>query len=761
MSVTNKFYIGQIGGSGLQTDLKPYAIPDEAFAELNNAYIFRGRVRKRFGEQLMRGTAAQIPGFEQIQSRLKVKIGTTNGSGNLSVTVPGSTFAAGQAFSCGDEFFTVSQTGTPAVMLTTGAATTHTYNTTTGAVVINGSHAATDVYFFPATPVMGLDTYERPEVNAEQVIGFDTQFAYEFAANGWERMDTEAAPGDALWTGSNSDFFWGTNWRGSTSAQTYFFVTNYHVGTNAGDSDSIRYWNGTQWASYTPGFSSGTATNLILTSRIILPFKDRLVLLNVVENTGGGAGTNATYVNRCRYSWNGDPTNATAFYEDLSGAGGYIDAPTKQAIVTAQFLKDRLIVYFEASTWELAYTGNQVLPFVWQQINTELGAESTFSQVPFDKVVLGVGNVGIHACTGNNVDRIDEKIPDEVFRIHNDNNGVERVAGIRDYYTEMVYWTFPSEDRSTDFPFNNRILTYNYKTGSWGFNDDSITAFGYFQTTIDGTLGGLTWAECNMNWEDAGFPWRSAILQAKFKNVIAGNQEGYTFIINPDLYANCPALQVSNATYTTLFTITLNIVNHNLDNGDYVKLENMNGLVITNPDGDVVDSIILMVQDALSSPNQVVLRATNVGFTGTYTGAGTLTRVTPINFKTKQFNFYGDSGRNTYISKVDFLVDRTAGGECTVNFGISSSPFGSILGGQITGALMGDYVLETSPYALSPLEQQQDRLWHPVFFQADGQYVQFFFYLNEDQSMDEDIAESNFELHAMIIYSQPTSYRLG
>ena len=97
------------------------------------------------------------------------------------------------------------------------------------------------------------------------------------------------------------------------------------------------------------------------------------------------------------------------------------------------------------------YTGNQVLPFIWQKINTELGAESTFSVVPFDKVILGVGNVGIHACNGANVERIDDKIPDEVFRIHNENEGVQRVYGIRDYDVEMVYWTFPSQEENSTF----------------------------------------------------------------------------------------------------------------------------------------------------------------------------------------------------------------------------------------------------------------------------------------------------------------------
>ena len=85
----DRFYIGQIDGQGLQSDLKPYAIPDNAFAELNNAYVFRGRVRKRFGSKLMIGTVSATSGLEQIQSRLKINIGTTDGAGNFAGVVPG------------------------------------------------------------------------------------------------------------------------------------------------------------------------------------------------------------------------------------------------------------------------------------------------------------------------------------------------------------------------------------------------------------------------------------------------------------------------------------------------------------------------------------------------------------------------------------------------------------------------------------------------------------------------------------------------
>lgn len=743
----DRFYIGQLDGSGLQSNLKPYAIPDNAFTELNNAYVFRGRVKKRFGSKLMRGTQGTISGLEQIQSRFKINIGTSNPvTGSFPATVvPGVAGNIGCAFSIGNNFFTVYQAA--GAMLTTGAAT-GTYVVATGTVTVTGdsvNNLNLPVYYYPSLPVMGLVTHEKPSTSVEDIIGFDTQFAYQFLANGWERLGT------AIWTGNNSKFFWGSNWRGISSADTYIFITNYNAGTNLTDSDTIKYWNGTVWTNLNPIFSSATATNTIVTARIIIPFKDRLVLLNVVENTGAAPGVNAAYVNRCRFSWNGSPVDATAFYEDTPGKGGYIDAPTKEAIITAQFLKDRLIVYFESSTWELVYTGNQILPFLWQQINTELGAESTFSQVPFDKVVLGVGNVGIHACNGSNVDRIDDKIPDEVFKIHNDNNGIERVAGIRDYYTEMVYWTFPSENRTVDYPFNNRILTYNYKNGNWAFNNDSITTFGYFQSVVGGTSIGVTWGELNIPWSEADFAWNSATLQAKFKSVVAGNQEGYTFIIDSELGANSPSLQITDLAYSSGFAAVITAINHNFTVGDYVKIQNAHG--VTGLNG-------LIRQIAAILPDSFIIDAIGVTITGTYTGGGTITRVTPIDFKTKQYNFYGEDGRNAYISKIDFFVDRTTSGQCTVDFYISSSDYGMITQAQETGAITGNSILETSPYALAPFEQQQNRLWHPVYFYGEGETVQFRFYLTDLQIKNVNIAESNFELHAMIINSVATGQRI-
>jgi len=758
MARIDRFLIAPIN-SGMQTDLKPWIIPDDAFQTLDNAYVFRGRVVKRFGAQLMQGSTAPTPGFEQLQSRFRINVGTTDGNGDITTMagdVPGIIFNVGQMFSIGNQIFTVVALGTPANMLISGTATSATYNTTTGVVTITGAAATTDLFFYPAQPVMGLINLEQQNVNDELIFGFDTQFSYQFTVNGWNRLGT------VVWKGTNSDYFWGYNYRGTDAGIANLFVTNYNAGATLTDSDPMYYWDpvGSTWTAFQPIFNSAASTNTILTAKIIVPFQNRLILLNVVENTGMSPGTNKVYVNRCRYSQNGNPVTTDAFYENVAGKGGFIDLPIGEAIITAQFLKNRLIVYCESSTWELAYTGNQILPFVWQQINTELGAESTFSQVPFDKFVLGVGNVGIHACNGSNVERIDDKIPNAVFDIHNENNGVKRVYGIRDYYVEMVYWSFPDTSRTSESPFNNKVLVYNYKNGSWAFNDDSITAFGYYQASAN---EGDTWATRPGTWLTATETWNSGVapLQAKFRSVIAGNQEGFTFIVNPDVARNSPALQITNMTKVGNL-VTIVCINHNLQpgfadgdlgvaQGDYIQIENCIGITGLSADAIYyVNSVIDQNTFDIIEPN----------FAGAYLGGGTISRVSNIKIQTKQYNFYSDSGRNAMINKVDFLVDKTTNGEITVDYSIASSGMSQLVQGQLNGSLLGNGVLDTKPYDLVPFEQTQTRLWHPIYPMAEGECIQLNIYFTQRQIMTVNIAYSDFEMHAMIFYASATSSRL-
>lgn len=733
----DKFLIAPIG-TGLERDMEPWMIPDDAFSTLTNAYVWRGRVRKRFGSSLLVGATVPSSGTAQLFSRLRIQVGTI--AAPVS-PVPGIKFNIGQQFSAGGQIFTVWQNGAPAAMLATGPGT-GTFDTTNGnfALAGTGLAGATPIYWYPAEPVMGFANYQFGTINTLPTFAYDTQFAYQWTGSAWARLGT------AVWTGSNSQFFWSENYHGITDDTVFLFTTNFK--TN-GTPDPIRYWDGAAWNNFQPQYGP-SANDIILTARIILSYKGRLLLFNTFEQINGAPVTSEPFVNRCRFSAVGDPTAANAWRVDIPGNGNFIDAYTKEQIVTAQIIKDRVIVFFENSTWELVYTNNQLFPFLWQQINVELGAESTFSVVPFDKALLTVGNVGIHACNGANVERIDKKIPDEVFEIHNQNDGVFRVAGIRDFTTEMVYWTFPTADRTdVSAVFPNNVLVYNYATGSWAFNVDSFTAFGYLNQTVN-----HTWENTDLEWQEYNAQWDGGPNQSNFRDIVAGNQEGFTCIIDPDTNRNAPSLQITNMTFSgNLLTVTA--INHNLSIIDtssntsyYVVIENAQGM-------NNVNDRIFPVNTVPTADTFTILILDNLP-TGTYTGGGTVALVSNINILTKQFNPYIDQAQNVFLAKVDFCVTKTTHGEILVDYFTSSAELSTVIEAAATASITGNNILETRPYLDVPFEQLQNRLWHTVYFQSVGECIQLRFFMTLVQITDPNIAWSDFVLQGMILYTQPS-----
>lgn len=702
-------------GSGIRRDLEPFLIPEDSFETLEDAYVWRGRLKKRWGYSLM--------GASQLESRLRIQIDTTDGSGAASGTVPGATFGIGQMFSIGSEIFTVNATGTPATLLATGSSS-GTFNTSTGAYVFSGAALTTPVYYYPSTPVMGLLVRENDSTNAQDTIGFDTQFAYRRVANAWQRLGT------ALWTSSNSDFFWSCNYRGANPYDTNFYVVNGKA-LSAG-SDGINYIpdGSTTWTNLRPQLDSG-ASRFLEGARIILPFKDRLIVLNTLETDGAVR----TFNQRCRFSQNGDPTTAaTSWLDDTPGRGGYIDAPTKEEIITAQVLRDRLIVYFEGSTWELVYTKDSILPFYWQQIDGELGAESTFSIIGFDRAAVGVGNRGIHACDGVNVKRIDPQIPDEVFRIHNGNDGIKRVYGIRDYVPEMTYWTFPSSDEDPTFP--DRVLVYNYSGSTWAIFNDTFTCFGYFQRE-----GDVTWDDLDAiygTWDNANGTWDSGTYQSAFPLVAGGNQQGWTVTLDTNKSANSEFLSITDMTPATS---TFNVINHNLIPNTYIYIRDATGITSLN------DTVVQVVS-VTDADNFVI----DTEFSGTYTGAGTIERISSLNVRSKMFNPGTPAGREFNIPYVDLYVSRTDGGEFSLDYFINSNTDSSVQELALSGALLGSNVVFSKPEDDSPGQVDQSSIWHRYFVGCDAALIQFRFFLSDTQLRDYSVATSAFEVGAILLY---------
>jgi len=730
----DRFLISHIN-TGLQDNIKPFLIPDDAFAQLNNAYVWRERVRKRFGSKPM-NTSKSID-LQPLYTRLRVKVGTTNddggGLGHLSGSVTNVTPAIGQLFSIGAEIFTVNALGIPAVMLTTGASTTHTFNTTTGAFVFVGAAALTDVYFYPALPVMGLLTYENADLNSEPTYAFDTRYAYQYtAATGWDRLGT------AYWQGTDIQFFWDATVRNLAvdpishlaTLQVLFFVTNFNY------ADQIKYWYGNEtptpsWHTINPKTADSSGDYTVETCLIIVQFHGRLLFLNTIEKV---ASTQTSFPQRCRFSQVGDFTSDTAFRTDLKNKGGTIDAATAEAITSAEFLKDRLIVFFESSTWEIVYTGNQAQPFLWQKIDTALGCDATFATVPFDKIVFSVGNVGVHACNGAQVERIDQKIPEKVFQIHNDNDGPMRVYGIRDYHNEMVYWSFPSVDKPDNL-YPTRVLVYNYRNGSWSFNDDSITCFGFFKKQA-----GVTWASLTIPWSQWTEPWGSGDYNANALQILAGNQQGYVFLVDTDLPKNSISLQL-----TDWVDNTMTIINHNLAAGDYIAT------ALTEFAISAGTTIIFEVQTVVDAHHITVNQVVGDQYlSGIYPGGVSFSLVSRIDILTKDYNFYSSKDRNAQINKVNFLVDlQDTDSTIAVDFTPStSSDF-------IEGGILPTSAVITP--GMGSLEASEERAWHMLYLASEGATIQLHLYLNDEMMVNPNVAFVDFQMHAIMFYAQPTS----
>ena len=728
---------------GLERDLEPFLIPDRAFPDLEDAYVFRGRVERRPGfvnqgrlrrvyssqaltQQTGNGVTTDTIADLLADSALNLRATETNAAiqpGSVTITISGT-----DAGEWNDN------TTRGVLSAVSGIAVDGTINYATGQIVLNYSPATTAANtitvtfgYYPALPVMGLWVRELQVINQEQTIAFDTKYAYRYiSVTGWEELPSSTP---VTWNGNDSQFFWGTNYRGTVASEQFFWATNFNKSTGTGD--PIYYYDPNAgpatWTSFVPAIN---ASDFLHQARIIIPFKDRLVCFNTWEGTSLTASTQ--YPQRARWSQNGDPTDTTnGWLETIVGRGGYIDAPTSEKLITAQFIKDRLLVFFERSTWEFVYTGNEILPFVWQQINSELGAESTFSQVGFDDGVLGIGNTGIHLANTNGVRRIDLRIPDEVVKINNSNAGANRVYGIRDFNKELVYWTVPSSVDDPTYP--NRVIVYNYRNNTFAFFNDRFTCYGYFQKTT-----GYTWATLPFKtWSEWTTPWGAGIGQSFYPHIIAGNQQGYTHLFD-DSSSNDVSLSV-----TAISGSTVTSPSHNLRVGQFVRFSGLTGITITPVDHSTSTFKVLTVpsDDTFTIDGNA---------TGTYLGGGEIEVLNNINIRTKNFAFFMAQDKKMLIEKIEWLFTKTTGGEVTLDL------YQDFNFNEPLNPLFGTKSVLTRPEDGEIFTISSDKIWHSVFRNLIADTFQAQITLSDDQMRSVAIQSADIKLHAMVIKASPT-----
>lgn len=623
--------------------------------------------------------------------------------------------------------------------------------TTTAPALTRGSAS---FCYAPGFPVMGLRSKELNNINNEQLIAFDQKYAYTYTT-----QFEEYIPG-YIWTGNDSDFFWSTNyWVGDNNLKI-FWVTNFSGVLG----DPIRYTNGVDWVNFAPIIDA--SSNRLQQCLAILPFRGRLVTFNTFEGTTLAGSTQ--YRQRIRWAAIGNPftetssivttISATAWRDDIPGKGGFLDIPTSENITAVGFVRDNLVIYCENSTWQLRYTGRSIAPFQIEKVNTELGAESTFSAVQFDTSLVGIGNKGIVECDSFKSDRIDIKIPDLIFYFTNTTNGTKRVHGVRDFQQRLAFWTYPfNSDNELTPTFPNRRLVYNYENDSWAIFTDSLTTLGTYQPQ-----SGRRWSESTIAWQDANFPWINR--PAEFPSIIGGNQQGFVEYLDSKT-TNDISLSITDITADGSNVTSIEIVNHNLATFDVIKIKDIAGTVGNNyiDLNDQIFGVVPVDADHVQLWEFNALTGSfdipNIHAAQTYIGGGKVAIRDGFSIVSKKFNFL-DDGQNIQLGFIDVLMNNTENGAISLNVYVDyndSQPTNTFPQNSISTT--ADTFFNTTVPTYVQVNRGSSKNWQRVFCATRAAFITLEWTLSNAQLVGEE-QEEDVQIDAQILWIRQAGNQL-
>ncbi len=503
---------------------------------------------------------------------------------------------------------------------------------------------------------------------------------------------------------------------------------------------------GLGWVNFAPPLTAATVSidnnplglYYLVGALAIVPFKDRILFFSPWISTS--AGPPIQLQDTVIWSWNGTPyyttvtpnsetNDPTAFYVDQTGKGGWLSAGISQPIATVSTNEDVLLVGFggRGRKTRFVYTGNDLNPFLFFTINSELPSSCTFSTITLDKGAIDIGPYGIALTDQQSAQRIDLDIPDSVFQIQAQNNGAQRVNAIRDFFREWIYFSYPLNNSPWKFP--TQSFLFNYRDNTWAILYENFTAHGNYRRQSKKswlTTGFKSWNAWNQ-------PWNTGSGSPLFTNIIGGNPQGYVLIKDQgtgegisgtiSAIANSSGitqitspnhcvrvgdyLYFSGAISTTTSTITNitqatqavitsvntylagqyilidNVAGMTSINGKFVRIVSATGTTITIDLDTTLYSAYISGGNTTFSPlqNQIgsvvsIIDLNNfvvdlLFVSATYFGLGKFTRLSQPLIQTKQFPVYWEQGRQCRLSSQKYLMETTDTGQVTINVYLS------------------------------------------------------------------------------------------
>lgn len=265
---------------------------------------------------------------------------------------------------------------------------------------------------------------------------------------------------DDAFSSTSTDLFQMTNAFGK------IWMTNFK--------DNVFTYDGTDFTKETFNIDGDGGSSLTFSShndltrcKFIFYYNRRIVLLYTVEVTDG---TNPQRVRWSRLDYGAGTTSEWDETANTGASASFLDADTDEEIVSAGFLKDTLIVFFERSIWALHKLPGDDFPFRWEKIAEHPGLFSSRFGVSGHKNILwSMGPGGMFSTDGFQINRLDASIPD--FEDEIDDNNWKRVFMAKTISTREVWVSYSSVDNTE----NDKVKVLDYENGTWAEYDIGYT----------------------------------------------------------------------------------------------------------------------------------------------------------------------------------------------------------------------------------------------------------------------------------------------
>lgn len=635
-------------GTGLDTDLSPWQLPQDAFSDIINGHIRHGVIEKRSGFIKQGDIVHKNDTNWDITSITQASpcvVTLTDATGFTANDVVEFRNVTGMTELNGNQYVISAVTAGAA-----GTITLQNVNSTTFTAYIGGSGGA---YLVPQNRVMGIYNYIDSS-NAKEVIAFNTQRASKYNPTNKQYNPVDSA---AIMNGGDEDYIWTENWASTASSIASTLYRLYFTNGLALSSglNGIRYYDGgSTTLPFNPTINGGPIIN---GCKLIFAIKQRLVLLHTIE------GAN-TYPQRARWCQAQKPGNSGDFDDewddDIAGKGGYVDAPTGDHIISAQFVQDIIIVMFTNSVWTLRPTADPALPFRWDKINDFRSCDGKMTSEKFDRYIVAAGVRGITATDGVETRRFDDKIEDFVGNEIN-NSKFAKTFAKRDFENRRLWMLYPSK-KSDDA---DAALIYDEESSAFSKYKIDMNVLGYGGAAEDAAIDDFGGEELQEFNDDILTDY---FLGEASEIFLGGNTEGRVFILDRggDDQENVFSETITNVTQANPGVVTMTGA-IGLSDGDIISISDIAA-------GSMVELNDAKYTVTSKSGNTFALQGVDSsGFTAYVAGsAGTIETVTSnsieFTLESAAWNPWMTEGAQSQLGYIDLFLDTHKSTDLSVSF---------------------------------------------------------------------------------------------